>query len=167
MHAYTHYYARRCTRNIHIEFGMRPSTHRIRISEVYEWKTAFRTRCGHFEYIVMPFGLLTDQAVQNQERIAMAALRAGRYCKNKSRTLQCFVAGVEYHYKILTIAHPAPVPPRTSSSWCCVGVPPVVVSPRPIYHQLCYPVSPRQQPCLSGQSSGPHLLRRAPPRKHC
>ncbi|KAL2695022.1 hypothetical protein AAEP93_005845, partial [Penicillium crustosum] len=31
--------------------------YRIRIKEGDEWKTAFRTRYGHFEYMVMPFGL--------------------------------------------------------------------------------------------------------------
>ncbi len=31
--------------------------HRMRIREVDKWKTAFRTRYGHFEYQVMPFGL--------------------------------------------------------------------------------------------------------------
>ena len=31
--------------------------HRMRIREGNEWKTAFRTRYGHFEYQVMPFGL--------------------------------------------------------------------------------------------------------------
>ena len=31
--------------------------HRMRIKEDDEWKTAFRTRYGHFEYQVMPFGL--------------------------------------------------------------------------------------------------------------
>ena len=29
----------------------------MRICEGDEWKTAFRTRYGHFEYQVMPFGL--------------------------------------------------------------------------------------------------------------
>ena len=31
--------------------------HRMKIKEGDEWKTAFRTRYGHFEYQMMPFGL--------------------------------------------------------------------------------------------------------------
>ena len=35
---------------------LRDGYYYLRISEGKEWKTAFRTRYGHFEYQVMPFG---------------------------------------------------------------------------------------------------------------
>ncbi|OQD63305.1 hypothetical protein PENANT_c470G05598, partial [Penicillium antarcticum] len=41
---------------------LRDAYHRIRIKEGDEWKTAFRTRYGHFEYTVMPFGLANTPA---------------------------------------------------------------------------------------------------------
>lgn len=39
------------------KLDIRNAYHRIRIAEGDEWKTAFRTRYGHFQYNVMPFGL--------------------------------------------------------------------------------------------------------------
>src|SRR5208282_6156413 len=41
---------------------VRDAFHRMRVAEGDEYKTAFRTRYGHFEYLVMPFGLCNAPA---------------------------------------------------------------------------------------------------------
>jgi len=46
-----------CKARIYTKIDLRHAYHLVRIAEEDEWKTAFRTRYGVFEWSVMPFGL--------------------------------------------------------------------------------------------------------------
>ncbi len=48
---------RLCEAKRFIALNLKDVYHRIRIKCDDKWKTTFRTRYGHFEYQVMPFGL--------------------------------------------------------------------------------------------------------------
>lgn len=47
---------------VYTKLDLKDAYHRIRIKQGDEWKTAFRTRYGHFEYQVLPFGLANAPA---------------------------------------------------------------------------------------------------------
>lgn len=44
------------------KIDLRAGYNNVRIAEGHEWKTAFRTRYGSFEYLVMPFGMSNSPA---------------------------------------------------------------------------------------------------------
>ena len=48
---------------VYTKIDLRGAYNLVRIRKGDEWKTAFRTRYGHFEYTVMPFGLTNAPAV--------------------------------------------------------------------------------------------------------
>ena len=47
-----------CHASVFTKLDLRNAYHLVRIREGDEWKTAFNTLLGHFDYQVMPFGLL-------------------------------------------------------------------------------------------------------------
>ena len=48
---------------IYTKIDLRGAYNLVRVKERDEWKTAFRTRYGHFKYNIIPFGLTNAPAI--------------------------------------------------------------------------------------------------------
>lgn len=87
------------------KLDLRDAYHRIRIKEGDQWKTAFRTRYGQFEYTVMPFGLTNAPATfQSYMHKALAGLE-DHICVGYLDDILVYSDTIEEHERHLQLVH--------------------------------------------------------------
>lgn len=77
--------------------------HLVRIAQGHEWKTAFRTPWGLYEYLVMPFGLATAPACFQRFITSILSEYLGFFCFVYIDDILIFSESVEEHEEHLRL----------------------------------------------------------------
>ncbi len=76
---------------------IREAYHRLRIVSGDEWKTAFRTRYGHDEYIVVPLGLVNAPAASQGHINSVLREYLGQFCIAYLDNIIVYLNSLEEH----------------------------------------------------------------------